>query len=528
MSFRQHIKKGVQHRWLLTLLILVHVGIVTFHISRQQLTYDEFDYCSYAMRWAHGQPQRVEPMDDSKTMMVWPSIVPRAIIQLVNKNYHANDYGKNDRLMGRYAMMVFSIGILLYVFAWARVLWPNSRLGLVAVGWLAIDPLFVSYAGIITSDMALGLFLIAGLYHLYRHHQGSAKKHYWLTGICLGLGIVAKQSFAFMPLVLVVLHLFRWQAANKSLWAMLWLLLKHSFRYVLLVLLVINCCYYFHHSFQALGTFHFQSSAMRQWQQALSFVHWLPIPLPENVLQSFDLLQWHAAIGGGKGFDVSTYPGVWLLGKYKAQGGFWYYYLVVLGIKLPLGTWLLLVLSVVLGLLKWRWHNFMARNMYWSLPIIGFLLFMSRFNVFQIGIRHLLFLWPLLVLAALHGWHQWSFKNKNYLLAICWLWNFVSISAYFPNLIPYTNELVLNKKTVFKIVNDSGLDYGQAADRLDAFLESDSSFMYAPTQPAKGKFVVSIKDLCNWWNGKTNAYSWLWVHQPIGHYQHAYILFEIK
>jgi len=71
----------------------------------------------------------------------------------------------------------------------------------------------------------------------------------------------------------------------------------------------------------------------------------LPLPLPSNYLLGMDIQR--------KDFEQYSRPS-YLRGEFR-ETGWWYYYLYALGIKVPLGTWGLLVLVVL-------WRLFRARH----------------------------------------------------------------------------------------------------------------------------------------------------------------------
>jgi hypothetical protein len=71
-----------QHKWLL-LLMIVHVGIAFYYIAQQNITYDEPSYIEYSKRWLHGNPNRIEALDDSKTPVISFVWLPRIVKQII-------------------------------------------------------------------------------------------------------------------------------------------------------------------------------------------------------------------------------------------------------------------------------------------------------------------------------------------------------------------------------------------------------------------------------------------------------------
>jgi hypothetical protein len=122
-----------------------------------------------------------------------------------------------------------------------------------------------------------------------------------------------------------------------------------------LALVTLNIGYGFEGSFKPLGQFPFRSRAftvddLRGTNQPVNrFEHsWLgklPVPLPENYLLGIDQTKAEFEIGKRSYLD----------GQWKV-GGWWYYYLYGLALKVPLGTWGLLLLAVAVRVVHRRHH----------------------------------------------------------------------------------------------------------------------------------------------------------------------------
>ena len=115
------------------------------------------------------------------------------------------------------------------------------------------------------------------------------------------------------------------------------------FAILILALYLINLGYAFKASFQRLGDYRFQSRALSGQPPSdppkpgnrftQTWLGPLPVPLPLDYLQGIDCQRNDFEVGGR-----SYLHGRW------APRGWWYYYLIGLGIKTPLGTLALLVL----------------------------------------------------------------------------------------------------------------------------------------------------------------------------------------
>jgi hypothetical protein len=114
ISNRNHIFLGI--------IILFHLLISFYFISKQHITYDEPSYIEYSKRWLLGNPERTEPLDDSKTPVISIVWLPRIVQQLIQPNLQHTDFGKTDQQQGRYMMVCFSILLLIYIYCFLKKL----------------------------------------------------------------------------------------------------------------------------------------------------------------------------------------------------------------------------------------------------------------------------------------------------------------------------------------------------------------------------------------------------------------------
>jgi Dolichyl-phosphate-mannose-protein mannosyltransferase len=174
-----------------------------------------------------------------------------------------------------------------------------------------------------------------------------------------------------------------------------------------------------------------------------------------------------------------------LLGEAK-KTGWWYFYLVALTVK---STLPLLVLGLTgFGLMIGR----AIRDRMWQpaapaiffAAILGFCCIYSRINI---GVRHVLVLFPLLALGAgVSLMRLWGLRNavlgKTLVVAVV-AWQLSTLWRAWPDYLPYFNELVRRPE---QVLIDSDLDWGQDMRRLERSLRErkvqNFSFVFRGTE----------------------------------------------
>lgn len=514
-------------RLLLLAFLIIHVIASFYYIAHQNITFDEPDYIEYAKRWLKGRPERIQSLDDSKSPVVAISWIPRIVKQIIKPNYKLTDYGHTDQRQGRHMMIFFSLLAALYVYWWCKDLYGKN-------GWifplllLLFDPLYLSYTTLITTDLACGAFLIALLYHFRRYIVLSSRKDFYLTTLFLTLTLVTKQNMLYVIVLLPLLSLiYYYQKPAEQKWT-----LKNTLQDVLLMTLIvvigINTIYYFNRSFMPFGSYVFESNTLRNMQETFSFLHWFPVPFPYAYVQSIDMIKSHSEIGAGTPF--STLNGVYLFGELRLKGGFWYYYIVLFFYKTPIGTMLLLAASFILFAKKFKASAFGRQYMFIVIPALFYFLILSFFNKFQIGIRHLLLIYPLIFVGmGFLFFHLAKAKFQYKLLAAsAVVYTFITVAIYYPFLIAYTNEFSGDKKMIYTKFIDSSIDYGQSDSSISRFVIANPEYKIASKTPAPGKYAVVMAQVVNNYLRKDNPYNWYQKMKPKGLYRYVILLYDIK
>jgi hypothetical protein len=508
-------------------LLLVHTIVSFYYISQHNITFDEPDYVEYAKHWLQGKPERIILLDDSKSPVIALCWLPRIIRQMINPDYQLNDYGRKDQKEGRYMMIFFSFITALYVYWWCKDFYGKK-------GWylplllLLFDPLYLAFSTIATTDIACGTFLVALLYHYRRYLISGSRKQLLLASIFTGIGIVTKQNLLFTLILLPVISITYFLTARAEITFITRRSIWHIVSFLIVVIVIINVAYYFHQSFLPFGKYTFESSTLQNLQKQLTFLHWLPVPLPHSYVQSIDMLKAHAELGGGK--PESTYNGIYLFGELRFKENVWYYYLVHLWYKMPIGTMLLFMSCVPLFFKNFRLKSFSQQYLFLLIPIVFYFIILSFFNQFKIGLRHLLIVFPLLYIGLGYLLQQvFEGAIKYRIIASAAIaYSLITVAIYYPYIIPYTNEFIRDKKTVYRKIWDSSVDYGQSDSTARLFVAAHPEYKRASPVPDTGKYAVLMGEMMDTHLRNSNPYRWYQAIEPKEHLKYVLLLFDIR
>jgi hypothetical protein len=257
---------------------------------------------------------------------------------------------------------------------WATDLYGRSA-GLLALTLWCFSPNVLAYGSLILPDVDAAAFAALAAYAFWRWLQSPSWTQTLLAGLVLGLAELTKFTlvvfFPLWPAMWIVWRLGERKGRQDALtpgpspktgphpshlprgegtgarraWrreaAQLGLIL-------LLAVYVINVGYGFESSLKPLGDYQFVSETFGGPEAARdpasarlgnrfsgTWLHWVPVPLPANYLMGIDIQRW----------DFEQRMWSYLRGEWRL-GGWWYYYLYALAIKVPLGTWVLIGLAL--------------------------------------------------------------------------------------------------------------------------------------------------------------------------------------
>jgi 4-amino-4-deoxy-L-arabinose transferase-like glycosyltransferase len=377
--------------------------------------------------------------------------------------------------LARLGALPFLALLLFATWLWARRLLASTPAALLSVALLASIPPILGHGALASLDVAAAATALLAFYALQSWLSAGSYRAALLFGLSAGVAVVTKFSAVpFLALALVTLALSQFLLAERGAPAFT---RPGTGGYALglalaaLAALVPVFLAYGPRAGDTAGVALRFDWAVDYLLQQKGFDHtlgvWLThVPLPHELK---DLLNGIMAVKAHNDTGHLAY----FMGEVR-RDGWWYFYLVALAVKTPIP-----VLVAGTAGLAWLAATGVRTRNSWALApavlVVTILVFASTFSRINIGIRHVLIVYPFLALGAGYVlWRGWrraaslghpraALAAKSAVLALL-LWQFSSLWRAFPDYLPYFNEAVREPQ---RILVDSDLDWGQDLRRLE-------------------------------------------------------------
>ena len=351
-------------------------------------------------------------------------------------------------LAARHSLLVFSVASLFFVYQLGKYL-GNSLIAMLAMVFFSVDPTLLAHSALVGTDVAGCAGFLCGFYYGLRFCAKPRAVRALVFGVALGLAISCKLSSVLLIPVLVIVALLRRVRSKRPL---------PSIGSLFIVCVV---------AFMVLwGTYGFAINPMRQqaiftdqraWTIVPEIIREQPIPMPSFFLGQLLLASRATA---------QVTPG-YLNGQISANG--WLlYFPEALAVKEPIGMLLALIFAVVAAIVVRQWR-FRA----WLLFIpVCVVLAVSMRSRYQLGVRHLLPILPLIYLFAVMTLTR--AKWTGVLFATMFL-AAIETAAVHPDYLAFFNFACGGPSHGDRCLIDSNLDWGQDIYRLSNWLKSDEA-----------------------------------------------------
>lgn len=423
--------------------MLLHAALALQAAWRSSPTIDEFAHVpaglSYWQTGTFGLYHHNPPL--AKLLAALPVLVSRPVVDYSGSWARARERGEPPNQVefgadfmranqeryfdlfrrARLPIVMVSLAGLWLVFLWSRRLWGETA-GLLAAALWAFEPNLVANASLATTDLAAAVLFAAAVFALVHCLERPSPGAACLAGLVFGLALLTKFTALLLLPIGALLALARWmwpalpKSSSKPASSSI---APSSPRRLILVgllvpivaLLVLNLGYLFEGTGRRLGSFPFLSPALtrprtggeiprrqarfyqmlyeqRQNRFEGTWLGALPVPLPEEYLLGLDEQSFEANPGiPGGGYAVA------LRGTIR-RGGWWWYDLYALLVKVPLAVWGLGLVAAGAAALVPAARARRFEELAWLLPAATVLVAMTVMTGLDIGVRYLLPILP--------------------------------------------------------------------------------------------------------------------------------------
>jgi len=523
VPFYKQWKALLWHRRLVGGLFIVYTLLQLYCIPRLSINYDEPLFSYYGATLLKGHAEKDIVLFDSKLPITALNMLPRAAEQIMHPGLKKAD-NHADILHGRYISLLVTLALAWVVYKWAGKLY-GSRAAIIALLVFFLCPNFLAHGIFVSSDIFACLFTTAALFFLWQHQQTGRQLHFLLAALAVGFAEVSKFSMVHLWILfpLLLLNACFTRAGGRSGFRSIMIEFAAKLTIFFLISWTMICAaHLFFDMFRPIGTYQFQSEAFKGLQQLTGSQ--FPVPFPSSYIRSMDAVMYFDKLGGG--YANSLNGPTYLLGK-TSPSGFWYYYFVVMLFKLPVPVILMILYCLIVFIGRERMAGFRRNEIYLLLPALYYLVYMDFFYSTQLGVRHIMIVLPLLYIftgriALLLP------ANRQWVSGVAITWQAIAVLWWFPHFLPYTNELLPDKKMVYRTIADTNICYGEGRFYLESYLANHPSAVVNPGKPVAGTVIIEINELVSQ-NIKTmHQHDWALGLLPSDHIHSQYLVFDIS
>jgi hypothetical protein len=429
--------------------------------------------------------------------------------------------------LARWACLPLTLAGALGCYWWARSAFGEFS-GCIALTLWAFCPNIVGHASLITPDVGAASIGVWAGFTYWRWLREPSWGKALLAGFALGLTELTKTTwivlFAIWPVVWLVSA---WRQPRREVLRRTGQLAAIGF----IALYLINLGYGFAGTCRPLGEYRFSSRLFggpsadlaRPWPPRFNRFAGtpaarIPIPLPADYSLGID----------SQRADFERGFMSYLAGQWK-WGGWWYYYLYAMAVKVPLGTLSMLGLAVLwqcIGRLPVR-----PADLVLICPAVGLVVFVSSQTGFGHHMRYVLPAFPFFFVYASQAALMPRLAHKLLVSALAACTALSTLSCY-PYELSYFNELAGGPRHGARHLLNSNIDWGQDLLRLRDWLAGhpealplgiactgttvdyllpENDVRPVPTQPQPGWYALSINELHQY----THAYAYFLRLPPV-------------
>ncbi len=363
------------------------------------------------------------------------------------------------------------MGLLLFFAARSLYGW---KAGCLALTLWVINPDVLAHAQLVTTDLPVASFLFLGVFCYFRSLQKLTVVNMLLLGLAVGGCLITKFSgLLIFPMLLLVgtVFVFSQHPSQILLGNTGRILASYKEKAVLALGLIVAAGVMSLAVIWASYGFHAKLSPQETVSNRIDWQHyWAKEKLTTEVVKlshTLHLLPEAYIYGFLVMLESSENRLAYLLGEASGTG-WWYYFLVTFFVKTPIP----LILFIVLGFVVWKKYGagfvteamlLIPAGLYWLIALTASL---------NIGHRHLLPIYPFLIVFAAKIAQGFSWPKPSREAIFCGVllaWNLIGTLLIYPHFLSYFNEIAGGPKHGYNILADSNIDWGQDLKALGEY-----------------------------------------------------------
>jgi 4-amino-4-deoxy-L-arabinose transferase-like glycosyltransferase len=416
-----------------------------------------------------------------------------------------------DAILFRSRLAVGAFALLLIFLLWEA---GYSMFG-PGVAWLAatlalFEPNLVAYSAQVTSDFGLACLYFAAVYALWRVAERPTAIRLVGCGVALGMALAMKDiGIILIPTLFLLVAVEYVSGARHAGQEGTRRLKRDSVNWTIrlavigaVALVVLWGVYRFHYRARPDGLELSPTLAIT----LLGVTGHVSRPLV-TIAARYKLLPEAYLYGLSDVLSTNAHPRIaFLLGSLYPHA-FWYYFPVTLLIKSTLGFLALLMVALASPM---AWSGKSHRRAAYLLIPPALFLGVSLNSGTNVGVRHVLPVYPFLILAAAAGAWQLAKRRRVWAVVIASLVGFHVVSSLLslPNYLAYSNELFGGTSRTYRSLSDSNVDWGQGLIEARKYLAQRNIkecwfAYYGSADPAYYQIPCKLlPDPFLWWWGK--------------------------
>ena len=437
-------------------LLLAFVALCVTSIRQKSATYDETHYLgagNYILK-----THRWDAFDSLLHPVFWTVWHDLPLLTLAGPTHvwtELDGNGRGQEIMAlrpddtvlntcRFTLLPFAVGLGLVVFRWSQKLYGDAG-GILSLVFFCFSPNLLAHAPLLTPDVTLSCFTVLTAWRLWELAKFPGGKNLTWAGVAMGFMLLSKfTALLLIPFLIATDGTFRAMTGQLNWRSRRYLgrELRHWPALLGIAWLLVLAAYGFQ-----LGGFALPSGA------------WLTLPAaPYFQGATFQFLQSKSA------------HSFFLMGMHSGSG-WWYYYLVVCLIKIPIAT--LILFAGLAAARRWLQISWRPDELYLLMPFVLLFVYLSVFNTIQNGFRYLLPAYPLLLIwLGNYGTVLRRSRGMRIVIGILGIWMLAGTLLAWPNYLAYFNGFIGGSQNGYHWLGDSNVDWGQDLKALKRYLTS--------------------------------------------------------